>query len=179
MRCTLIDIFLLARSIDVELFPACRRYGLDIIIYNPLAGGLFSGKYKSSDVPTDGRFSDASGPLGTQYRNKYFKDSYFEALSIIEPVAVKYNLTLIEIGLRWVKYHSALNVKDGNDGILIGVSSLKQLKSNLADLDKGKLPEDVVAALDQAWAITKADAGNYWFFDLKYGYDTKKELFEV
>ncbi|KMU90750.1 aflatoxin aldehyde reductase [Coccidioides immitis H538.4] len=81
--------------------------------------------------------------------SRYFKDATFDALRIIEPVAQKHNLTLIEIALRWVCYHSALNIKDGgNDGIIVGVSSLKQLEGNLADIKRGPLPEEVVATLE-------------------------------
>jgi aflatoxin B1 aldehyde reductase len=167
----------IARTIESELIPACRRYGLDIVIYNPLAGGFFSGKYKSANVPAEGRYSDASGGLGAQYRKRYFKDANFEALSVIEPVAAKHGLTLIEIALRWCLHHSALNIQDGNDGIIVGVSSLSQLKENLADLKKRPLPDDVVKALDDAWLICKAHASDYWYFDLKYGYDTNKVLF--
>lgn len=48
---TLLIIFITkARSIEVELIPACQRYGLDVVIYNPLAGGLFSGKIKTVDI---------------------------------------------------------------------------------------------------------------------------------
>lgn len=51
----------ITRSIEAELIPACRRYGLDIVVYNPVAGGLFSGKVKTTDVPEDGRFSEGFG----------------------------------------------------------------------------------------------------------------------
>jgi aflatoxin B1 aldehyde reductase len=51
---------------------------------------------------------------------------------------------------------------DGNDGVIIGVSSLKQLEGNLRDLEKSPLPEDVVHALDQAWLINKGTAPRYW-----------------
>lgn len=166
----------ITRSADPELITACKRYGLDIVIYNPIAGGLFSGKYKLDDVPTEGRFSDAAG-TGSNYRGRYFKDAYFESLRIIEPVVQKNNLTLIETALRWCVHHSALNVLDGNDGVIIGVSSLEQLKQNLDFLEKGPLPEEVVKALDEAWLVAKPTSPNYWHLDLKYTYDTKKALF--
>ena len=54
----------ITRSLERELIPACRRYGLDVVIYNPIGGGLFSGKYSALDLnnaPTEGRFSDAGG----------------------------------------------------------------------------------------------------------------------
>ena len=50
---------------------------------------------------------------------------------------------------------------EGNDGIVIGVSSLEQMEANLMALDGGRLPEDVVRALDLGWEITKADCASY------------------
>jgi len=89
----------------------------------------------------------------------------------------KHNLTLIETALRWVVHHSALKIKDGNDGVIIGVSSLDQLKANLEFLERGPLPEEVVKTLDEAWLVAKPTSANYWHLDLKYTYDTKKALF--
>ncbi|KAH8698519.1 putative aflatoxin B1-aldehyde reductase GliO-like protein [Talaromyces proteolyticus] len=168
----------ITRSIETELIHACRRYGIDIVVYNPLAGGLFSGKIKSKDIaPEEGRFSDSHNG-GQRYRDRYFKDETFKALQIVEKAAVKNNLTLLEIALRWTVHHSALKIKDGNDGVIIGVSSFDQLKSNLADLEKGPLPQDVVDALDEAWLVSKATTANYWHLDLKYTYNTQAALFK-
>ncbi|KAK5009048.1 hypothetical protein LTR28_002964 [Elasticomyces elasticus] len=170
----------ITRSIERELIPACRRYGIDVVIYNPIAGGLFSGKYKTADVPTEGRYSDSVGTMGDIYRKRYFKDATFEALRLIEPVVQKHNLTLLETAFRWCIHHSALNIKDGGrDGIIIGVSSQAQLEANLKDVEKGPLPEEVVQALDEAWKVAMPDTPNYWHLDLKYTYDTRKALFGV
>ncbi|KAM5472363.1 hypothetical protein MauCBS54593_002954 [Microsporum audouinii] len=167
----------ITRSIEAELIPCCKRYGMDIVVYNPLAGGILSGKYKTADIPAEGRYSNAHSG-GQLYRGRYFKDSVFDALKIIEPVAEKHKLSLVEIAFRWIMHHSALNIKDGNDGIIIGVSSYEQLEKNLDDLEKGPLPEEVVAALDEAWMVAKATTANYWHLDLKYTYDTQAALFK-
>jgi aflatoxin B1 aldehyde reductase len=81
---------------------------------------LFSGKYKTTDIPKEGRFSDTS-KSGQMYRQRYFRGGVFDALASIEPVVEKHGLRIPEVALRWVTHHSALNVKDGNDGIIIGV----------------------------------------------------------
>lgn len=97
------------------------------------------------------------------YRDRYFKPEVFECLKILEPVAQKHNLTMVEIALRWCIHHSKLKIKDGgNDGVIIGVSSFEQLEGNLRDLEKGMLPEEVLQALDQAWMVSKANAPTYW-----------------
>ncbi|KYK60502.1 hypothetical protein DCS_01639 [Drechmeria coniospora] len=169
----------ITRNVEPEVFVACRRYGLDIVVYNPLAGGLFSGKARSSDmVPESGRFSDVSPSLGANYRQRYFRESTFRSMQMIEKALGRHEgLTMIETALRWMVHHSQLRFKDGNDGIIIGVSSVDQLESNLDNLEKGPLPEDVVAALDEAWAACKGESAEYWHGDLEYGYDTCKALF--
>lgn len=150
---------------------------MDIVIYNPLAGGFFSGKYKTHDVPAEGRYSDAGG-TGSNYRNRYFRDANFEALRIIEPVVEKHGLTMLETALRWVHHHSQLKIDNASrDGVIIGVSSFAQLESNLRDLQKGPLPDEVVEALDEAWLVAKPTAPKYWHLDLKYTYDTQAALF--
>ena len=167
----------ITRGIEAELLHACRRYGLDVVVYNPIAGGLFSGKIKSKDmVPAAGRFSDTANS-GKMYRNRYFRDSTFRALQLVEGAVEKHGLSLIETALRWSVHHSQLKIKDGGDGIIIGVSSAQQLDENLTNLEKGPLPDDVVQALDEAWAVTKADTVDYYHLKLEYSYDTREALF--
>ncbi|KAH7383207.1 NADP-dependent oxidoreductase domain-containing protein [Pyrenochaeta sp. MPI-SDFR-AT-0127] len=154
----------ITREIESELIPCCRKYGLDIVIYNPLAGGLFSGKIKTAGLaPTSGRFSD-SYQWGQLYRDRYLSDANMQALKIVENATQKHGLTLLETALRWTIHHSALNtrVKMGNDGVIIGVSNFEQLEGNLKDFKKSPLPSDVVEALDQAWLVAKASAPSYW-----------------
>lgn len=167
----------ITRSIEPELVAACRRYGLDIVVYNPLAGGLFSGKYRLDSIPTEGRYSDVDREVGGMYRQRYFKESTFEALRIVQEAAEKHSLSLLEVALRWLVHHSALQMgQRGNDGVIIGVSSQAQLEQNLTELERGPLPNDVVAALGEAWLVCKASAASYIHGELRYDYDTEKAL---
>ncbi|EWY81555.1 Aldo-keto reductase [Fusarium oxysporum f. sp. vasinfectum] len=153
----------LTRAIEEELVPCCRKFGMDILVYNPLAGGVLSGRYKSKEIPADGgRYSTQDPVIGAMYRDRYFKDVNFEALKVIQPVADKLGLTLLEIAFRWLVHHSKLKVMNGNDGLVIGISSLSQLESNLDNVEKGPLPEEVLEVLDEAWKITKPSCSLYW-----------------
>jgi aflatoxin B1 aldehyde reductase len=84
---------------------------------------------------------------------------------------------MVETAIRWIVNHSALNIKDGNDGLIIGASNIGQLEENLQDAEKGPLPQEVLDALDKAWRVSMVDTPNYWHLDLKYTYDTRKALF--
>lgn len=169
------------RSVEPELLPALKRYGLDFYAYNPLAGGLFSGKYTShDDTPGEGRFSDAAGAQGARYRERYFHPAIFAALGVIEPVAKKHDITLVQTALRWLVHHSALKVKNGGpDGVILGVSSYDQLVQNLDAMEQGPLPDDLVKALDEAWKVAKVETPNYWHGKVEYSYDTRKALFDI
>ena len=154
----------LTRAIEDELVHCCQKFGIEILAYNPLAGGVLSGKYKSKDAPNSGLFSESNTSFGQLYRDRYFRDTNFEALRLLEPVAKEHDLSLAQIAYRWCAYHSKLKMTDGGrDGLVFGVSSLEQLQSNLQILQEGPLPDAVVKALDEAWEkITKASCPSYW-----------------
>lgn len=151
------------RAIEDELVPCCRKYGISIIGYNPLAGGMLTGKYKTSDLPTEGRYSNTDSNVGKMYRERYFRDANFDAIRLLEPVAKEEGLSLSEIAFRWYVHHSKLDMISGNDGVVIGVSSIDQLKANLTDLEKGPLPESIVTALESIWEnVTRGTCSLYW-----------------
>ncbi|PCH38217.1 Aldo/keto reductase [Wolfiporia cocos MD-104 SS10] len=148
------------REMETELVPCCRKFGLRIVIYNPLAGGFFAGKVAAPDAeaPQGGRF-DPNSNMGKMYRARYLKGGYFDALNYLKPIAEKHQLRLTEIALRWCQHHSALGPEDG---IILGASSAAQLVQNCEDSEKGPLPEEVVKALDEARLIVGAQAPTYW-----------------
>ncbi|SCV68325.1 BQ2448_446 [Microbotryum intermedium] len=143
----------LHRNVEPELFPCLRKFGISFYEFNPLAGGLFTGRYSGVDMQVENgsRFDPATGQ-GQNYRKRYFNDRYFEALALIEPIAKKHDLTMCGVALRWINHHSLLKRNHG-DQILIGASSHRHLEDNLIDLEKGPLPEEVVNILDEAWEI--------------------------
>ncbi|KZT11370.1 Aldo/keto reductase [Laetiporus sulphureus 93-53] len=148
------------REMEAELVPCCRKFGLRIVIYNPLAGGFFAGKVAApnAEAPKGGRF-DPSSRMGAMYRARYLKSGYFEALNYLKPIAEKHQLRLTEIALRWCQHHSVLTPEDG---VILGASSAAQLEQNCTDSEKGPLPEEVVKALDHARLIVGAEAPTYW-----------------
>jgi aflatoxin B1 aldehyde reductase len=152
----------LQRSIEAELFPCLRYYGISLYAFQPLAGGFLTGRFKrdQTDFEPGSRF-DPKIPQGAMHRGRYWNESYFEAMDLIRSAAEKHGLTEAEIALRWITHHSLMK-KQTKDAVIVGASSVKHLEENLKDLEKGPLPEDVVQALEKAWLITKAVAPKYW-----------------
>jgi aflatoxin B1 aldehyde reductase len=151
------------RSVEAELFPCLRHYGMGFYAFNPLAGGYLTNRYHRGDdssVEVGSRF-DTKTTQGQSYRKRFWNDAMFDALDIIRAAAKKHNLTEAECALRWMMHHSKLDAKYG-DTVIIGASSIKHLEQNLVDFEKGPLPEDVVVALEEAWGKTKGVVSNYF-----------------
>jgi aflatoxin B1 aldehyde reductase len=112
------------------------------------------------DIEAGSRF-DPNRNQGKNYRRRYWNDEYFDALEILRKATKKSGISEAEAALRWIANHSLLKKKFG-DAIIIGASSAKQLEENLANLEKGPLPEEVLQAFDEGWAKVKGIAKPYF-----------------
>lgn len=149
----------LCRNVEQELFPAIRKLDMRFYSFNPLAGGLLTGKHHQFEKePLAGRFSRLKS-----YKNRYWKKSYFDAINILLSECEKHGIKIVEAAFRWLSCHSFLNREKG-DGIIIGASSLTQLEQNLLSLNKGVLPKDILSAFDIAWDEVKSSSPDYFQF---------------
>ena len=145
----------LHRAVEPELFPCLRYYNISFYEFNPLAGGFLTDRYQRETAHhEEGSRFDPTKTQGANYRGRYWNDVYFDALDVVRPVAKKLGMTTAEAALRWVSHHSKMTKQYG-DAVIIGASSAKQLEENLTNLDKGPLPEEMVKAFDEGWAIVK------------------------
>ena len=131
---------LLARGIEQEYHAMCRRFDVATVIYNPLAGGLLTGKHHADRPIPGGRF-DAN----QLYLDRYWHPAYFEAVDQLKSIAAGAGRSIVDMALNWVLHHTP------TDCAIIGASTEAQLTENLAALEKGPLPADVVAACDGVW----------------------------
>lgn len=147
----------LTRKAENELNACLNNFGMRFYAYNPMCGGLLTGRYgKFEDAPSDGRFTHRPN-----YQKRYWKKSFFDAVDLIGKAGEKHGITTIEATYRWLAYHSMLDSERG-DAILIGASKLSHLKQNMEAVQAGPLPEDIVAAFEDAWTITKGDSPEYF-----------------
>ncbi|OIW30695.1 Aldo/keto reductase [Coniochaeta ligniaria NRRL 30616] len=130
--------------------------------FNPVGVGFLTDKYQrdTSEHEEGSRF-DPARAQGADYRRRYWNNTYFDALDVVRPVAAKLGISTAEAALRWVRYHSQLRGEHG-DAIIIGASSAGQLEKNLTSLENGPLPDEMIKALDEGWAIVKAVTKPYF-----------------
>ena len=131
---------LLARGIEQEYLPMCRHFGVSTVVYNPLAGGLLTGKHKQEVFTAGTRFDN-----NKLYQDRYWHTQDFHAVEQLRMIARLAGRSLISLSLNWLQHHTPADV------IILGASSLAQLNDNLAAAAEGPLPEEMVKACDQVW----------------------------
>ena len=147
----------LTRDIERELIPCLRHYGIKFYAYNPLAGGLLTGKYGSFDeLPDQGRFADFDG-----YLDRYWKHDYFDVLRTFQEVCASEKITPARAALRWLMHHSHLSHAD-QDGIILGASKHRHLNDNLDACNEGRLPEAIVDTLEKGWETVRTSCIKYF-----------------
>jgi aryl-alcohol dehydrogenase (NADP+) len=134
---------LLYRDIEVELLPLCRDQGLGVIVYNPLAGGFLSGKYKpGQDVEEGTRFS--LGSAAGRYQERYWQESQFQAVETLKAVVEGKGLNMVSVAIAWVL------AQPGITSAIIGASRPDQLDANLAAASV-VFDDELTAACEAAW----------------------------
>ena len=132
---------LLFRQIERELLPLCSEEGLGVLPYNPLAGGLLSGKHDPAEVPAEGtRFT--VGDAGSTYQGRYWKDREFATVTKLSEVAAREGVSLVTLSLAWVSAHESVTAP------IIGASRPEQLDACLAAADY-EMPPALKAELDE------------------------------
>lgn len=144
---------LLARRIEDEYVEFAAVTGLTTVVYNPLGGGLLTGRHSFGTEPAEGRFGDSR--LAQMYKQRYWNTAIFEAIEALGIVADKAGLSLTELALRW------LVSKPATGPILLGGSKVSHLQSNIAAVSKGPLTDDVVAACDDVGSALRGPMPNY------------------
>lgn len=146
-----------SRTVEEELFPVLRKHGIRFTAYNPLAGGMLTGKYDNMQkIPTQGRFHHMAG-----YQNRYWKESYFAGSALVREACGVCGIEMANAALRWLLFHSQLRAETA-DAVILGVSKTEHLIKNCAAQSDGPLPDAVVQAMDVAWELCRQDAPAYY-----------------
>lgn len=132
----------LYREADESLFPMAERFGLGVMVYNPLAGGLLSGRYRPGVEPTGGRFT--LGDTGVTYRGRYWHERNLEAVHSLKATADACGMSLVTAAVAWVLAQPAVSAA------VIGASRLDQLQANLEG-SEATVPPELAEHLGRVW----------------------------
>ncbi len=142
---------LIARGVEAEYLPMCREFGVATVVYNPLAGGMLTGKQQRAAPLAGTRFD------GNQmYLDRYWNDAAFDAVEELRAVAAAAGRSLISLALNWLLHHTA------TDAVILGASRLEQLEENVRALAEGPLSADTVQACDRVWSKLRGAQPRYY-----------------
>jgi aryl-alcohol dehydrogenase-like predicted oxidoreductase len=118
---------LLDRRIERELIPMAQTYGIGLIPWSPIAGGLLSGKYnRNAPPPADARYANVQdNPLMQRRLN----DRIYDVLEGLEPIVKEKGCTMAQYALAWVAQ------QPGVTSPIIGPRTMEQLEDNLGALE--------------------------------------------
>ncbi|GAB7346959.1 hypothetical protein MBLNU459_g2014t2 [Dothideomycetes sp. NU459] len=134
----------LLRTMEAELLPALRKYGIAFYAYSPLGGGFFSRPADELRLPPAGGRMDQM----KHFQMMYVNDLSLKLLDALTTTCENEGLTVQEATLRWLVHHSPLQAEDG---IILGGSSEQQMEQNLKACEGGSLPKPVVDSFEDMW----------------------------
>ncbi len=120
---------LLFREFERELFPLCVEEGIGVIPYNPIAGGLLTGKHDRTKPPSEGTRFAFGGRVSQLYQDRYWKDKIFDAVDTLNGVANEAGMPLTTMSVAWVLAQPWVTSP------IIGASRPDQLDATVAALD--------------------------------------------
>jgi aryl-alcohol dehydrogenase-like predicted oxidoreductase len=136
---------LLFREFERELFPLCLEEGVAVVPYNPIAGGMLSGKHDRTKAPDEGtRF--ALGNAAQTYQDRYWHDNVFDTVDELAKIADDAGIPLPTLAVAWTLRHPAITAP------IVGASRPEQLDATIAAVDT-RLDDDLVERLN---AVTAA-----------------------
>jgi aryl-alcohol dehydrogenase-like predicted oxidoreductase len=145
---------MLIRGVEADVLPTCRRYGMGVIPWSPLAGGWLSGRYrKGDDLPESRR---AERLPGRYDMSKPENQRKLDAADALAGLAEEAGMTLIQMALAFVIRHPAITAA------IIGPRTMDHLESQLAALDV-ELPDELLDRIDEivppGTNVNQADTG--------------------
>ena len=115
---------LLNRTYEVGLAEISIREKSGLLAYSPLAFGFLSGKYRNNNLPDKSRMK-----LFGEFFSRYKSDNSIKAIEDYYKIAKKYNLSLAQMSLAFINSRTFVTSN------IIGATTMKQLKENLASIN--------------------------------------------
>ena len=144
----------MVRDIEREHVPVCRKYGLGILPWSPLAGGFLTGKHEKGQQPPPGTRLDQ----WKERRAAFDNDRNWQIIDSVKAVASELGATPSQVALAWCIQ------RPGVTSVIFGARSPEQLDDNLKSATL-EIPAALIQRLDEASA-----------FPLGYPYDFMRNV---
>lgn len=138
------------RGIEGEMTTFLQKHPMGLTVFNPLAGGLLTGKHDRNHYTEGTRFALEKG-----YAMRYWNDRNFDAIDVLKEIAADNGMTMVELSYKW------LLSKPWVTSIICGVSKLSQIQENVTYSTEAPLDPAIVAKCDEVWSMISGSYFNY------------------
>jgi aryl-alcohol dehydrogenase-like predicted oxidoreductase len=128
---------LIKRQAEVEILPLAQSENLGVISYNPLAGGILSGKYGKDRQADKGRLTEDE-----RYQKRYADQWIYDATIKFTQLAADSGYHPVSLAVAWVTHHPAITAP------IMGARNASQVKDSLRSADI-KLNSDLYEAISR------------------------------
>jgi aryl-alcohol dehydrogenase-like predicted oxidoreductase len=134
---------MLFRMIEEELLPLCDEHGVGVIVYNPLAAGMLTGRYVEKQEANTGTRFQSQNPHDL-YRRRYWNDAVFAEVAHLATFMKSRQRNLTHVALAWVLSHPTVT------SAIVGASRPEQLKESLQGAEL-QLDEEEMHVCNDIW----------------------------
>ena len=124
---------LLDRRVEREVVPACRKFGLGLLPYFPLASGFLSGKYRKGEPLPEGTRLAGAGPMAS----RVLTDENFDTLDRLDAFAQARGKTTLDVAIGW------LATQDYVPSVISGATKPEQVEQNVRATEWRLTPEEM------------------------------------
>ncbi len=135
---------LLKRDVEVDVIPACQRFGVGMLPFFPLASGVLTGKYTRGEEGPEGSRLGKGSPMAAR-AGMFLNDRNFDIVDALEKIAVDAGVSLLHLAM------GGLAAQPMVASVIAGATTPEQVHANV-EAGSWQPPPDVVAAID---AVTK------------------------
>lgn len=130
---------LLTRGPELELIPACQRFGIGLLPYFPLESGLLTGKYRRNEPPPDGTRLAKWGSWGS---GAFASADKLERVEQLQELSGRHDHSLLDLAMGWLAGRPYVA------SVIAGVTSVQQLEQNV-EAGLFRLTTDELAEVDE------------------------------
>lgn len=135
---------MITRGLEQELVPFMKEKKVGLVNFNPLAGGLLTGKYNAAGPAEGTRFYK-----NPNYQKRYWRDDNFGALENLRTLAEENGMTMIELAYGWLQAQKHVT------SMLVGFASREQFLANIRAVEHEPLSAEVLKHCDEIWDSVK------------------------
>jgi voltage-dependent potassium channel beta subunit len=140
------------RIIEPEVLPTCADVGMGNVVWSPLAGGILTGKYRSTDeIPAGSRGSGSDA----MFVRRWMDQGLLDAVQDLRGIAGEAGCTLAQLAVAWCLREPMVS------SVIVGATRPEQVDENAAGADV-EVDDELLAGVDELlapYAITGEDDG--------------------